>query len=90
MTTFAILKTSVDSWLLRDDVAVTNDEFSQIMLLAEAEIATDVRLGLYGRTNVGVVPTVTGLLGIRPAYRSPVRIAYICTVWAVSPAVAKI
>lgn len=43
MSTFLILKQSVDSWLLRDDVAVTNSEFSTIMLLAESEIATDVR-----------------------------------------------
>ena len=43
MSTFLILKQSVDSWLLRDDVAVSNSEFSTIMLLAESEIATDVR-----------------------------------------------
>jgi len=43
MTTLLILKQSVDSWLLRDDVAVSNSEFSTILLLAEAEIAVDLR-----------------------------------------------
>ncbi len=43
MTTLLILKQSVDSWLLRDDVAVSNSEFPQILLLAESEIAVDVR-----------------------------------------------
>lgn len=43
MTTLAQLKTSVDSWLIRDDVAVTGADFPQILLLAESDIARDVR-----------------------------------------------
>jgi len=42
MTTLAKLKTSVDSWLARDDVAVTNSDFPEILLLAESDIARDV------------------------------------------------
>ena len=44
MTTLAQLKTSVDSWLARDDVAVSGSDFAQILLVAESQIATDVRL----------------------------------------------
>ena len=44
MTTLAQLKTSVDSWLARDDVAVTGGDFNEIMLIAESFIARDVRL----------------------------------------------
>ena len=43
MTTLLILKESVDAWLLRDDVGVSGTDFDTIMLLAEAEIAVDVR-----------------------------------------------
>ena len=39
MTTFAQLKTSVDSWLARDDVAVTGTDMPQIMLNAESQIS---------------------------------------------------
>ena len=42
MTTLGKLKTSVDAWLIRDDISVA-DEFPEILLLAEADIATDVR-----------------------------------------------
>lgn len=42
MSTFIILKTAVDAWLSRDDIAVTNADFAQIMLLAESDIARDV------------------------------------------------
>lgn len=42
MTTLGKLKSSVDAWLIRDDVSVA-DEFPEILLLAEADIATDVR-----------------------------------------------
>jgi hypothetical protein len=56
MTTFLILKQSVDSWLLRDDVAVSNSEFSTVMLLAEAEIATDLRC-VVQETSVDLVFT---------------------------------
>jgi len=42
MSTFLILKNAVDGWLSRDDVAVTNADFSTIMLLAESDIARDV------------------------------------------------
>lgn len=43
MTTLAQLKTSVDSWLSRDDVAVSGADFPQILLLAESDIARDLR-----------------------------------------------
>jgi len=42
MTDLSTLKTSVDSWLARDDVAVSNTSFPQILLLAESDIARDV------------------------------------------------
>lgn len=42
MTTLAKLKSSVDAWLIRDDISVAT-EFPEILLLAEADIATDVR-----------------------------------------------
>ena len=53
MTTLLILKQSVDSWLLRDDVGVSNSEFSTILLLAEAEIAVDVRCVVAHRLSLG-------------------------------------
>ncbi len=56
MTTLLILKQSVDSWLLRDDVGVSNSEFSTILLLAEAEIAVDVRC-VVQETSVDLVFT---------------------------------
>lgn len=43
MSDFVTLKGSVDAWLIRDDVAVTGTDFPQIMLLAESDIARDVR-----------------------------------------------
>ncbi len=43
MTTFARLKRAVDSWLIRDDVAVDGEDFPEIMLIAESEISRDVR-----------------------------------------------
>lgn len=43
MSTFGQLKTSVDSWLIRDDVAASGTDFDEAMLIAEAEIARDVR-----------------------------------------------
>ena len=42
MTTLAALKTAVDSWLIRDDVAVGSD-FPTILLIAESEIARTIR-----------------------------------------------
>jgi len=42
MTTLSILKTSVDAWLIRDDIAVSGTDFPQILLLAESDIARDV------------------------------------------------
>lgn len=44
MSTLGQLKTSVDAWLARDDVAVTNADFPQILLIAESNIARDLRL----------------------------------------------
>jgi len=43
MTTLLKLKQSVDSWLSRDDVAVSGTDFDIILLLAESEIAVDAR-----------------------------------------------
>ncbi len=43
MSDLATLKASVDAWLIRDDVAVTGADFPQILLLAESDIARDVR-----------------------------------------------
>lgn len=42
MSTLGQLKTSVDAWLSRDDVAVTGTDFPQILLIAESDIARDV------------------------------------------------
>ena len=42
MTTLIRLKTAVDRWLIRDDVAVSGDDFPEILLLAESDIARDV------------------------------------------------
>lgn len=43
MTTLAQLKTSVDAWLVRDDVAVSGSDWPQILLNAESEIALEYR-----------------------------------------------
>ncbi len=43
MTTLSQLKTSVDNWLIRDDVAVSGADFPQILLNAESNIARDLR-----------------------------------------------
>lgn len=43
MSTLGQLKTDVDNWLARDDVAVSGSSFPSILLLAEAEIARDIR-----------------------------------------------
>ena len=43
MSTLGQLKTDVDEWLARDDVAVTGSSFPSILLLAESYIAEDVR-----------------------------------------------
>ena len=43
MSTLGQLKTSVDGWLARDDVAVTGSDWPQILLIAESNIAMDVR-----------------------------------------------
>jgi len=42
LSTLSQLKVSVDSWLARDDVAVSNSDFPQILLIAESEISRDV------------------------------------------------
>lgn len=44
MTTLARLKTSVDSWLTRDDVAVSGSDFPEILLIAESCLARKLRL----------------------------------------------
>lgn len=43
MSTYGQLKTDVDAWLARDDVAVSGASFPSITLLSEAEIARDIR-----------------------------------------------
>lgn len=43
MTTISQLQTSVDAWLIRDDVAVTGSDFNQILLNAESSIARNYR-----------------------------------------------
>lgn len=43
MTTLSQLQTSVDAWLVRDDVAVTGSDFPQILLNAESQIARNYR-----------------------------------------------
>lgn len=50
MTTLATLKTSVDSWLIRDDIAAATADFAVILLLAEAQIAREVRCGVQEQT----------------------------------------
>lgn len=50
MSTLGILKSSVDAWLIRDDVAVTGSDFPQILLLAESDIARDVRCVVQEKT----------------------------------------
>jgi hypothetical protein len=51
MSTLGQLKTSVDAWLARDDVAVTNTDFPQILLIAESNIARDLRLAIQEATT---------------------------------------
>ena len=43
MSTYGQLKTDVDNWLARDDVAVTGASFPSMTLLTEAELARDIR-----------------------------------------------
>jgi hypothetical protein len=50
VSTLGQLKTSVDSWLSRDDVAVSGSDFPQILLIAESNISRDVRLVLQEAT----------------------------------------
>ena len=51
MSTLGQLKTSVDSWLARDDVAVSGSDFPQILLIAESDIARDVRCAVQETTT---------------------------------------
>lgn len=46
MSTLGQLKTSVDAWLARDDIAVTGSDWPQILLLAESDIARDFRFAV--------------------------------------------
>lgn len=46
MSTLAQLKASVDAWLARDDVGVTNVDFPQILQIAESEISRDFRFAV--------------------------------------------
>jgi hypothetical protein len=51
MSSLGQLKTSVDAWLARDDVAVTNTDFPQILSIAESNIARDLRLAIQEATT---------------------------------------
>lgn len=51
MSSLGQLKTSVDAWLARDDVAVTNSDFPQILLIAESNIARDLRMAIQEATT---------------------------------------
>ena len=44
MTTLAQLKTSVDNWLARDDIAVSGSDFPEILLIAESKMSRKLRL----------------------------------------------
>jgi hypothetical protein len=46
VSTLGQLKTSVDAWLARDDVAVTGSDFTEILLISESEIARDFRFAI--------------------------------------------
>jgi hypothetical protein len=51
MTTLAQLKTSVDAWLIRDDVAVSGTDWPQILLNTESEIALEYRYAVQESTT---------------------------------------
>jgi hypothetical protein len=51
MSTLGRLKVSVDSWLTRDDVAVANSDFPEILLVAESELARRLRLAVQEATT---------------------------------------
>ena len=62
MSTLGQLKTSVDNWLVRDDVAQTGSDFPQILLMAESEIARDIRTVVQEqRTTISVSSRYTDL-----------------------------
>lgn len=46
MSTLGQLKTSVDSWLARDDIAVSGSDFDEVLLIAESEIAREFRFAI--------------------------------------------
>ncbi len=64
MTTLSKLKTSIDAWLTRDDVAVSGSDFPQILLIAESCIARKLRLIVQ---EVTVTLTFTGRTEDLPA-----------------------
>lgn len=51
MTTLSQLQTSVDAWLVRDDVAVTGSDWPQILLIAESCISRDFRFAIQEATT---------------------------------------
>ena len=65
MSTLGQLKASVDSWLIRDDVAVSGADFPQIMLLAESDIARDVRCVIQERHGYAELHGPIGRLALR-------------------------
>lgn len=55
MTTISELQTSVDEWLVRDDVAVTGTQFDKILLIAESSIARNYRFAVQeAQTTVNI------------------------------------
>ena len=64
MTTLAQLKTSVDAWLIRDDVAVSGSDFAQILLNTESEIAREYR---FVQQETSTTLTFTGQSADLPA-----------------------
>ncbi len=64
MTTLSQLKTSVDNWLIRDDVAVTGSDWPQILLNAESSIARNYKFIVQEKTST---ITLTSRRGDLPA-----------------------
>lgn len=64
MTTLSQLKVSVDSWLLRDDVAVSGSDFPQILLIAESMISRDLRVAVQEVTTTIVITDRSAFLPV--------------------------
>ena len=70
MTTLATLKASVDSWLIRDDIVAATADFAVILLLAESQIAREVRCGVQEKQTT---LNFTGRSAVLPANFLEVR-----------------